>query len=137
MTTERRHEKSRSKVRMFIWVNVALFVLLGMGFGREYLRNLEIEREIARMQDENARLEDERLESMQLIEELSSTYYLESEARKKRGMGKEGETLVVVQGVDASDDSATEVQAGDDVPNTLRWFYYFFDRPRFEALREV
>jgi cell division protein FtsB len=137
MTTERRHEKSRSKVRMFIWVNVVLFLFLGLGFGREYLRNLEIEQEIARMQDENARLEDERLQSMQLIDELSSTYYLESEARKKRGMGKDGETLVVVQGVDTTDEDTTEIQTGDDVPNSLRWFYYFFDRPRFDALREV
>lgn len=130
--------KHRPKLRVFLWVNLALFLLLGLGFGREYLRNLEIEREIARMQEENARLEEQRLQSMQLIEELSSTYYLESEARKKRGMGEDGETLIVVQGADQVDDSiAKDVQIGDDVPNPLRWFYYFFDRPKFDALREV
>lgn len=130
--------KNRPKLRVFLWVNLALFLLLGLGFGREYLRNLEIEREIARMQEENARLEEQRLQSMQLIEELSSTYYLESEARKKRGMGKDGETLIVVQGADQESDAvAAKAQVGDDVPNPLRWFYYFFDRPQFDAMREV
>src|SRR3989339_2042442 len=105
MNTERR-EKGRSRLKIAVALNLVIFAILGFGFGREYLRNLEIEQEIARMEAENDRLESDRLEAMQLISDLSSTYYLESEARTKRGLGEPGETMIVVQGDD--DDSGAQ-----------------------------
>src|SRR3989339_224791 len=95
MNTERR-EKGRSRLKIAVALNLVIFAILGFGFGREYLRNLEIEQEIARMEAENDRLESDRLEAMQLISDLSSTYYLESEARTKRGHGEAGETMIVL-----------------------------------------
>lgn len=138
MTSERR-EKNRSRLKIAIIVNVVIFAILGFGFGREYLRNREIEQEIARMEAENARLESDRLAAVDLINNLSSAYYLESEARTKRGMGESGETMIVVK-----NDSASQTQDGvrtpeeaDATPNPVHWFYYFFDHSRFEALRSA
>lgn len=134
MTSERRLRHS-SKARWIVLVNVVLFALIGFGFGEEYLRNRDIEAEIARMQQENAALEAERLSSLTLIDTLSSAYYVEGEARQS-GMGKEGESLIIVQDTSGSPETAPTVSY-DDVPNPLRWYYYFFDRTQFEALQDV
>ncbi len=134
MTVERR-ARHTSRARWIVLVNVVLFALIGFGFGEEYLRNRDIEAEIARMQSENAALEAERLSSLTLIDTLSSAYYVESEARQS-GMGKEGEQLVIVEDA-LEDDMGTSVMTYDDVPNPLRWYYYFFDRAQFEALQDV
>lgn len=131
-------EKSHSKLKIAVMVNVAIFALLGLGFGREYLRNLEIEREIARMEQENDRLEADRLAAVELIETLSSTYYLEGEARTKRNMGLPGETMIVMQSARAAEPGdETVAQASEEILNPLRWFYYFFDPDRFAKLRDV
>lgn len=134
MTGERVHRHS-SKARWIVLVNIVLFALIGFGFGEEYLRNQDIEAEIARMQSENAALEAERLSSLSLIDTLSSAYYVEGEARQS-GMGREGETLIIVQDDAASAEAAPTISY-DDVPNPLRWYYYFFDRAQFEALQDV
>lgn len=138
MTVER-HGKKRSRLKIAIVFNLVIFVILGLGFGREYLRNREIEQEIARMESENARLEADRLAAVDLMNNLSSTYYLESEARTKRGMGESGETMIVVK--DQSGSSTQDItylpeETDVDSPNPLHWFYYFFDHARFEAMHE-
>lgn len=134
MTGERLHRHA-SKARWIVLVNIVLFALIGFGFGEEYLRNKDIEVEIARMQSENAALEVERLSSLSLIDTLSSAYYVEGEARQS-GMGKEGETLIIVQD-DVGNSEVSPTISYDDVPNPLRWYYYFFDRAQFEALQDV
>ncbi len=134
MSGERLHRRT-SKARWIVLVNVVLFALIGFGFGEEYLRNRDIEMEIARMQEENAELEADRLSSLALIDTLSSAYYVEGEARQS-GMGKAGEELIIVQD-DVVSTKTTPIISYDDVPNPLRWYYYFFDQARFEALQDV
>lgn len=134
MTGDRSH-KHTAKARWIVLVNIILFGLIGFGFGEEYLRNRDIEAEIARMQAENAALEAERLSSLSLIDTLSSAYYVEGEARQS-GMGKPGEELIIVQD-DAVRTNAVLTISHDDIPNPLRWYYYFFDRAQFEALRDI
>ncbi|MCR4312494.1 MAG: septum formation initiator family protein [Candidatus Uhrbacteria bacterium] len=136
MTTERRGEKTRSRLKIAIILNLVIFSVLGFGFGREYLRNLEIEQEIARMEGENDRLEADRLEAMRLIQDLSSTYYLEGEARTKRGLGEPGETMIIVKDDgDASDADEAVPLTDTTIVNPLRWYYYFFDHARFDDVR--
>lgn len=134
MSTERTHRNS-SKARWIVIINLVLFALIGFGFGEEYLRNREIEAEIARMNMENAALEAERLSSLSLIDTLSSAYYVEGEARQS-GMGKPGETLIIVQDDGTARETLPDISY-DDIPNPLRWYYYFFNRAQFEALQDV
>jgi cell division protein FtsB len=127
------------KISLFMAVNVIVLGFLFVGFGREYWRNLEIERDIAALQAESERLEGEKLQSLALINDLSSEYYLESEARTKRGMGEPGEQLIIV---DLPEDVGGEgevlgASVDDGLSNPTRWWYYFFNRARFEAMREV
>lgn len=127
------------KISLFMAVNVIVLGILFVGFGREYWRNLEIERDIAALQAEGERLEGEHLESLALIADLSSEYYLESEARTKRGLGEPGEQLVIVDLPDDNnlDGEVLGVSVDDGLSNPTRWWYYFFNRTRFESLREL
>jgi cell division protein FtsB len=130
---DRFHRRSAS-FRWIVGVHVLLFGLIAFGFGEEYLRNQEIEAEIARMEAEYADLEAQRLSSLALIDTLSSSYYVESEARQ-RGRGEPGERLVIVQD-DTTPATQDTARLHDDIPNPLRWYYYFFDRRQFDAMRE-
>lgn len=128
--------RHKSKFRIAVILPVILLLLVGFGFGEEYLRNREIEDQIARMQAENAKLDADRLSSLKLIDTLSSSYYVESEARQS-GMGKEGEQLIIVESGSASDGIVAPAVSHDDVPNPIRWYDYFFDHDAFDALSNV
>lgn len=130
---------SLPKISLAIGVNLVILGFLFVGFGREYWRNKEIERDIASLQAENDRLAGQKLASLSLISDLSSEYYLEGEARTKRGMGEPGEQLIIV---DLPEDTVVEgevlgIATDEGISNPTRWWYYFFNRSRFEAMREL
>ena len=93
---------------------------------------------VRELEEERALLESEQLNTLQLIEDLSSEYYLEGEARTKHGLGYEGETLIVVQTDDDADslfdDAADSLHV---IPNYKRWFFYFFDREAYDELASL
>lgn len=115
-------------------VNVVVLAFLILGFGREYLRNMEIERSIADLNAQNAELEGKKLESLSVIEQLSSEYYLEGEARKKHGLAKPGEELSIVDGGATTDAVREETDDVTVASNMLRWWKYFFDPAAFQEL---
>ncbi len=127
------------KLTLFMTVNLVILGFLFVGFGREYWRNIQIEREIAEMQDENARLEGEKLRSLSLISDLSSEYYLESEARTKQNMGKPGEELIIVDLPEAPAPvgEVKGVATDEGISNPTRWMYFFFNHDRFEAMSDL
>lgn len=119
-------------------VGVVALGFLGLGFGREYLRNIEIERSVAELEKANADLEHDQLAALSVIEALSSEYYLEGEARQKRGLARPGEELIVIEEAYAADSYDDQNDAlDDDASNLVRWFYYFFDQEKFETLVQL
>lgn len=138
MTKKKKLIKSPGKIGLFMVVNVVILFFLIIAFGREYVGNLQIEREIAELEAQREQLESQQLDTLGLIDELSSEYALEREARTKFGMGEVGETLIVVQDepvgeIDTEDPNANVLPVG----NPLRWYYYFFDKSSFEQLRSL
>lgn len=133
-------KKSVSKAGLFLLVNVVVFFFLIVAFGREYVGNIQVEREIQQLEAEKSRLEQDKLNTLNLIEDLSSEEYLEREARTKHGLAEPGETLVVIQDPDENitgiDASLFEDEA-PPVPNAKRWFYYFFDREAYSDLKTL
>lgn len=127
------------KLSLIVGVNLIVLAFLLFGFGREYLRNLEIERDIASLQSENQRLVGQKLASLSLINDLSSEYYLESEARTKRSMGEPGEQLIVVDLPETGHVEGEVLGASADlgISNPTRWWYCFFNRSRFEDMKEL
>jgi cell division protein FtsB len=129
----------KKRKRMIVIVNAVLLVLLLMAFGREYVGNLQVEREILMLEQQKAALEQEQLETAALIEQLSSEYYLEQEARTKHGMAKDGETVLIV----TDEDQTSFYREGVVIPelveevtvsHPVRWMYYFFAPDRLSQL---
>ena len=129
--------KSPNKIKLFILVNIIVLFFLALTFGREYVGNAQIEREIAQMEQERERLEQDRLDTLNLIDQLSSEDYLEKEGRLKYGLAKEGETLIVVKEPELGDDEvAKDKNVVDGLhSNPKRWFYYFFDKAKYDGER--
>lgn len=130
---------SLPKISLVVTVNLIILAFLFVGFGREYWRNIEIERDIAALQAESDRLAGQKLESLSLINDLSSEYYLEGEARTKRGMGEPGEQLVIV---DLPEETAPAgevlgIATDESISNPTRWWYYFFNPARFDAMNDL
>jgi cell division protein FtsB len=127
--------KTTNKWKWFLLLNVLALFFLIFAFGREYVGNLQVEKQIARLQAEKSDLEKQKLSTLDLMQSLSSEYYLEKEARTKQGLGAPGETLIVIEDQAAlpENDSATVEQ----LPNYRRWFYYFFNRVEYERLTKL
>ena len=126
------------KARLFVIVNLVILFFLIIAFGREYVGNIQIEHEIAQLQEEKDLLEQDQLDTLALIEQLSSEYYLESEARTKQGLGREGETVFIIQDDDDPAIGALAVEEPEvSYSNPQRWFLYFFDPTTFAQLTEV
>jgi cell division protein FtsB len=130
---------SLPKISLVVAVNLVILGFLFVGFGREYWRNIEIERDIAALQAENERLAGQKLESLALISDLSSEYYLESEARTKRGMGEPGEELIIVELPEeqAPEGEVLGIATDESISNPTRWWYYFFNQARFDAMSDL
>jgi cell division protein FtsB len=109
------------KVGAWTMVNIALLFVLVIVFGREYIGNMQIQRTIAAMQEEKEELDAQQSSTLRFIDYLSSETYLEEEGRRQ-GLGKEGETLLVV---DVPED-AGEDEAAEKASNLLHWYRYFF-----------
>lgn len=138
MAAERGMLRTVRRLGTIFIVNLAVLAFLILGFGREYLRNLEIERNIADMEAQNEELEGQKLESLSVIESLSSEYYLEGEARRKHGLAKPGEELVIVEDADARATTvATSAEDATSASNAAHWWEYFFDYGTFEARRTL
>ncbi len=120
------------------WITVGvigLLLLVAFAFVREYVRNIDIATELDRMEAENAALNTQHLASLQLIAQLSTETAVESEARTKLNLAKEGETMYVVDDAEVRVDQRIDPQGtneGGDIAtdpalsNPVKWFYYFF-----------
>jgi len=137
--TKRNETRGFKRKRVFFLANVVVVFFLLVAFGREYVGNIQIQHEIKQLEEERAMLEQDQLNTLSLLEDLSSEFYLEQEARTKHGLGREGETLIVMQDEThpEGDVLGTNLDRLQFVPNYERWFYFFFDQERFEELSSL
>lgn len=136
--------------RFLIIVNVIVVVLLSMSLGREVVRSRSIGSEIASLQAQADELAARNIEISEIKTAMQTESYIEREARLKLGLKKPGETVVVIQepdhvqemaldgDVDASDPLGLvlEPDTPEQVANPARWWYYFFNKPFYNAIVE-
>ncbi|MBU0614299.1 septum formation initiator family protein [Patescibacteria group bacterium] len=127
--------QGKNKIKIFLGINILLFFVLVVAFGREYVSHLQIQREIKSMESEYEELQQTKLQTLNLIEELASPYYLEAQGRTKHGLAKEGETLIIIEGENELFSGDVQVEEEIKIANPKVWFYYFFNHERFEELK--
>jgi len=131
--------------RLLFLVNAIILIALGISFGREWVRNRDIEQEISRLQSEAEALQARNLKIADLNTAFQTESFIEREARLKLGMKKPGENVVVIRDVGegepvAATDSSEQsvVEAADprtllalednatQLANPSKWWHYFF-----------
>lgn len=121
----------------FVVANLALLIFFIVAFGREYIGNMQVEREISRLEQQASALTDDRVKTLDLVKQLSSRYYLEQEARTKEGLVKPGETRIILTEPAAGLSVESSSIDPGTVSNSMRWFYYFFDRVTYNELASL
>jgi|GEM_PF-2061014 cell division protein FtsB len=130
-----RSVKNTVSWKWFVIISTIALVFFLFAFGREYISNIQIQNEIEQLVELKDQQEQTRLETMDLISQLSSEYYLEQEGRIKQGLGRDGEVVVIIQddinSAGTDDDFSTK---DSKISNVIYWFYYFFSREEFMAI---
>ena len=132
--------------RFLFLINLVIFGFLSWSFGREFLRNRQIQQDISALQTQPDTLQARNLEVTRLHTALQTESSIEREARLKLGLKKPGEHVVVIRAEAHVDHLAVTAGGATDpfgllggngtthVANPLKWWYYFFHRDAFDRL---
>ena len=113
----------------FIVIGLAAIIFLGVAAGKETYRKYQIQKEIDSLQREAEKFGEKNQELGRLIEYFQTDAYKELEARKKLGLQKEGERVVIIKPSPEnylSEISNFESAENKDGSNLKKWWGYFF-----------
>jgi len=111
--------------KFFLIVFVVLFVVVLFALAKGTIKSHKVNGEIADLENDIKRLENENQEFTQLIDYLETDSYIEQEAKITMGYKKEGENLVIIpsEEFNTADKQTEEV---DNKSNPAKWWAYFF-----------
>ena len=113
-----------SKGLFFVLIGLLLFFSASML--REVKRKKNIQKDIIALEQELLEVETNNSRLSNLIDYLKTDDYAELEAKKRLGLKKQGEKVLLVtktESVDAVDSDAKI----EDLPNWKNWWNYFFN----------
>ncbi len=126
--------KPRKKFRwlaseLFIVASLAVIIFLGVAAGKETYRKYQIQKEINSLQREADKTNEKNQELGRLIEYFQTDTHKELEARKKLGLQKEGERVVIIK--PSPENYINKISNfgsvdNEDVSNARKWWRYFF-----------
>ena len=120
--------KAALSSRWFLVGGLALIIVLSIGFARSWYQQYQIHQEINQLQTQARRLESKQIETLRLLQYVSSTAYVEKEARTALNLVKEGENVAIVarstSGI-ATTFNAPPSRIDRSVSNVRKWWKYF------------
>jgi cell division protein FtsL len=128
--------------QLVIIIGIVIIVLFSVGISKKMYRQHQINIEIAELKKETEKLEKNNQELYSLIDYLKSDDFLESEARTKLGLMKNGESVTVVSDdikiLDKSDNFENKTNQNNikyknkqktvEISNPEKWLSYFFGK---------
>jgi len=131
-------QQKRAKVsllgrRRVLAVNLALLFLIAWGFAGELARNNAMKRDIARLEEQARKLEDENFDIAQLGQKFAASDALEREARLNLGLQKPGESVIIIKETTPPPpvkppEATVSEETRPRESNALKWWRYFFHR---------
>ena len=129
----RNHNSSRVRKffgsKIFLGCAFLLTLAFAFGFARAYFKDYAFREEVKRLQGEIDKLEKKKIESLQLLKYVSSTAYIEDTARVDLNMKKTGEHVLFIDPSSKTEEHSKNIDgektSGKDIPNPLKWWYYF------------
>jgi len=82
--------------RWFLVVLLVVAIFVAVAYGRAYYRDYQVRQEISRLQNEVKKLEAKKIETMEILQYVKSSNFIEDKARTELNMIKPGEKVVVV-----------------------------------------
>lgn len=112
------------KSKIVTWLLLAVILTVAVGFGRVYLQKKQIDKEIAKLEEQADKIAKDTEELSYLVKYFNTPEYQERQAREKLNLKKEGEVVVGLpdEGVIAGEESASNMRKD----NVRHWFEYFF-----------
>ncbi len=113
---------------LFLLIIGLILVTLFISIGRNLVRSYEIKKETSLLKEEVQKLEGRNKELSYLINFFNTNSFAEEQARLKLGLGKPGESAIVVQGEETRNPSAAAAPAETAInSNPKKWWNYFFN----------
>ncbi len=106
-------------------------VFLGISVTRAVYQNYQINQEINRLRSETERLQAKKLETLDMLNYVRSSTFVQDKARSELNLLQPGEKVAVITpGLAAKTQSSRQENEGlvksKDVGNPTKWWRYFF-----------
>jgi cell division protein FtsL len=129
MTSTRSNTNARNffASRLFLVVLLVITSIMALLYARAYYQDYMVRQEIKELQGDIEKLNTKKLESLKILEYVTSDQFVEETARTDLNMKKSGESVLVVP---QNSQSAANTEAvynfeADDLSPAMKWWYYF------------
>ena len=112
------------RYRLLNWILLIVSVIFAVGIIRSFARISQREGIITNTQDQLQRAQNDNSQLKRQLAEVQSTQYIESQARDKLNLGKEGEVVLLLPTISPFDEPAPAPV--DSSPNWEKWWKVFF-----------
>lgn len=113
--------------RLFLIVILVVAIFLAINYARAYYQEYKVKQEISALREEVKHLEQKKIESLKILQYVTSDAFVEEKARTELNLKKPGEKVVVISG---GDEQKRSGEQGVDEPKTrylsnpIKWWYY-------------
>lgn len=117
--------------RLFLLISLVFVGLISLGYARAYYQDYKIKQEIKALEQEIRGLETKKIESLEILQYVTSPDFVEEKARLELNMKKPGENVAIVQRGEGSPEIAVQDYKEDNIElsNPKKWLNYFLNKP--------
>ena len=115
--------------RLFFIIALVLAIFTVVSYARGYWQDYKVKQEIASLKSEVSNLEKKKIESLEILQYVTSDAFVEEKARTELNMKKPGEKVVVIAGnkIESANAEEPKIDAKQEgLNNPVKWWYYFF-----------
>lgn len=114
--------------KVYLWILVAIALLIVIGYTRAYYKNYLVNKQIEQIQSEIGKMEQKKIESLDILKYVMSDEFVEEKARVELNMKKPGESVAFVSPDAAQIQTSAADYSQDGLTTPRKWFNYFFRR---------
>lgn len=109
--------------KYFLVFLVVAAILITFNVGRAYYQDYKIRQEITSLKEEVKKMEQKKLESLKILQYVSSDAFVEEKARTELNLKKPEENVMFVD-TNTKDNSTNITKQKTTLNNPTKWWYY-------------
>ena len=114
--------------RVFFIFLIPIFLALLIGIFQQFYHRYQVKKDLDKLDLEIANFNKQKKDLNNLLEYYKNRSNLESEARVRLNLKKEGEKVVIILPTATSTRDNKISDGTDNLPNYQKWWYYLFGR---------